>query len=539
MPVRIGSLAAGLLVVGTAWLPPLPSRVVAFDLLFDRFAVDGNVFGARDSVPDLVDDFDDGTLAPNWLRYTGTSSEAGTLLHTASPGGIIQIQGEYVEISNARSAQLVMDGSGSFTADADLLQSLPAVGEVLSISVWNEPTREVFSAALTNHDGLDFVQSVGPQIGNDLQTVDRRFPVDVGGITGPIVLRIVYDDDANTMRAAFSIDGGASFVTPFAPDPIPTPVASMILLSGLAFAPFSSTSTTSTTVAGTSSRTTSTVPFKTTCPENICVCLGGAGRYALIADGRARIYQARNANPTLLADACASRLQVSSFVNFAVTSTRDLFALGVPRGKGVILNGPVFVSGDVATSGGGVFVHPLANVSGAVDVGGNHPGLASCQQAQADAEAASQALGALPPTQHLGSIRESGNLVLSASPGLNVWSASEITLLGGNLFIRLAPDTDAVIINTARLFVRSGNGILGRGIWIVGANDALGADPARVILNVPGTGPPLVARGGLTINPPILAPHRRVKVGVGNVRALFGAAVTAAGAWVEPIGCPP
>jgi len=59
----------------------LPAGADAFHTTFDntaaRFELDGNPSGPQDGVPDLVDEFDDGVLAPNWFGQFGSPEETG------------------------------------------------------------------------------------------------------------------------------------------------------------------------------------------------------------------------------------------------------------------------------------------------------------------------------------------------------------------------------------------------------------------------------------------------------------------------------
>jgi hypothetical protein len=503
----------------------LAVEVSAFDLVIDRVEIDGNVFGPADGTPDLVDDFTDGVLGPSFTTYTATSFESGGFFHAASPGGVVTFNGTPFELSNGATVQEVADGAGSFTADAYLPAVAPPLGESVSLTVWNPTTTDIFSAVLTNWNGLDFVQSIGSGLPPPAYaTVDQRTPFDPDSATGAIVLRVVYDDGAKTLQAAFSIDGGGSFSAPFAAAPLPTPLDGPLLLSGLVTPP-GPPPTTSTSTTSTSTTTSTTVPFASTCPENVCVCLGEARRWAVVALERARIHQGpAETNALVDGDTCATSIRTSGAVLPSPTTTGSLFALrGAPR-KAIGVGGVTLVDGDVVTGGGGLFVHRLAEITGVVDLSGSHPGLGPCGQAHLDALAASAALAALAPTRNLGAV--AGVAELTADPGVNVWAATTIDLQDEELDIVLRPDTDALVINAPTVRLRSAT---------IRVDGAAGGDPARVVLNVPGRGPRITATLS-TLDPMLLAPERRVRMGA-FASTVVGRSVDAAGRHVRTV-CP-
>ena len=97
------SALAGLLAVA---IGSTAAAVESFEYTAERVEVDGNVFGPRDGVADLVDEFDDGVLAPLWAVSSGTVTESAGLLRLASPGLPIAIPGllpVYIESSSAGS----------------------------------------------------------------------------------------------------------------------------------------------------------------------------------------------------------------------------------------------------------------------------------------------------------------------------------------------------------------------------------------------------------------------------------------------------
>jgi hypothetical protein len=218
----------------------------------------------------------------------------------------------------------------------------------------------------------------------------------------------------------------------------------------------------------------------------------------------------------------------------ADTATRDLFLLKPTGTAAILINGH---ARDIVTRGGGVLMRgPTASISGTIDTSGTDPRLDSCAQAIADAAAASALLAGLPPTRDLGSIRlRNEHMVVAADPGVNVWTAAEIVIrapgpdgITNGLHVSFAPDTDAVIINVARLKV---NGI-GSGIYATGSGDE-----TRLIVNLPGPGPTAIVKGYGRVEGFLLAPERKVHE-TADMFQIFAGQLHVRGGDVTPIACP-
>jgi choice-of-anchor A domain-containing protein len=287
----------------------------------------------------------------------------------------------------------------------------------------------------------------------------------------------------------------------------------------------------------------SSTPAGAACPQSPCDCVGEARSFAGIGARTARLASGRyGSGAEAEGDLCAPSVVVSSvpFPLGSDTSTRNLVALK-PTGIAAIITGGSQVAGDVVTGGGGVIQKTLATISGVIDTSGTDPRLASCAQAIADAAAASALLAALPPTRDLGSIRlrsdlvDIDNLVLHADPGVNVWTATEIQVrapypdfIANGVHIVMAPDTDAVIINTSRLKL---NGV-GSGIYVSG----IGED-SKLVVNVPGAGPTVVVKGYGEVEGFLLAPERTVRA-TAFMSPIFAGQLRLQGGTVDPIACP-
>src|SRR3990172_3612275 len=86
----LGLLAAGLL---AAFAPAAQASHTAFEYGVDRFEADGNLHGPADGTPDVVDEVDDGGLAPLWQRFFGTLSGGDGFMLLQSPGTHFAIPG--------------------------------------------------------------------------------------------------------------------------------------------------------------------------------------------------------------------------------------------------------------------------------------------------------------------------------------------------------------------------------------------------------------------------------------------------------------
>src|SRR5512147_2059258 len=96
----------------------LPSPAAAFHTIFDytvdRVEVDGGPYGSADEIPDFVDEFDNGTLDPDFTVSAGTARVADGLLHLTNPGTHIPF-GAGVDVSEVAGTALLHDGGGDFT----------------------------------------------------------------------------------------------------------------------------------------------------------------------------------------------------------------------------------------------------------------------------------------------------------------------------------------------------------------------------------------------------------------------------------------
>jgi hypothetical protein len=212
-----------------ALLPSLPvaAGAITFSSSVDRFEADGNEFGSADGVFDLVDEFDDASLAPNWAILLGSATEAGNVLTFHDPGVVAPLVGLPQEISVVEASTDVADGAGDFTLTSYWDPTpLPVNRQFFFQFYAISPVVEAWGFTVNNFDaataplvGTPVGYSIGVQrvfpLGNQLPPVASYVTVNPASITGRIVLRMSFDDDTNLMTYAFSLDGGTTFQSPF------------------------------------------------------------------------------------------------------------------------------------------------------------------------------------------------------------------------------------------------------------------------------------------------------------------------------------
>ena len=91
-----------------------------FSSSVDRFEVDGNAFGPHDGTLDFVDEFDDGTIAPDWTPLYGTNVESGGVVTLKNPGFDIVIGTASLDVSNIENETEVEDHSVGDPAPLEL-----------------------------------------------------------------------------------------------------------------------------------------------------------------------------------------------------------------------------------------------------------------------------------------------------------------------------------------------------------------------------------------------------------------------------------
>jgi hypothetical protein len=256
------SLATIVAVVLTlAGARPAAAFHTVFEFRADRFEIDGNALGAADGAPDLVDEFSDGSLAPNWYNPFGTAFENGGFLVLTNPGTHYPSpDGTLVDVSIGAStnAARVYDGSGDFTAIAYWDPVVPDLGHHYHFSAFTYGGagglyNEIFGLAILRSDaGLQVEQhltEIDQYAGIYQNTMLDYVSIDEADVTGRIVFRIDYDDATNTATSSFSLDDGGTWQSPFASAPIfqGRTVGQFLLSADPTAGPSGSTTTSTTT----------------------------------------------------------------------------------------------------------------------------------------------------------------------------------------------------------------------------------------------------------------------------------------------------
>lgn len=253
-------LAITILWIGALLIMTGRVNATPYSFIVDRFEVVGNLPG------NVVDEFDDGSLDPLWeIREPGGPTavvEAGGVVTFSNPGSVEIEDGllrrEFSHIySRPSSTLLVEDGAGDFHGTSTWAPIIPGQNQFYHMNLIRHFHFESIGIAVTNfmpgvadHFGVPAGPSVILAREFDVQGV----PIMPGDIIGDIALRLAFDDDANLYTGAFSLDGGATFLSPFSavtPTPggpsladwrlgaeswevIPEPSAFLLLGSGLA-----------------------------------------------------------------------------------------------------------------------------------------------------------------------------------------------------------------------------------------------------------------------------------------------------------------
>lgn len=216
----------------------IASQANALEFNVDYFQVTGNTVGNR------IDQFDGSGLL-NWIVDNGTVIESGGKAIIKSPGDIsvVSIGGctmthEESEIDTIdNSVFRISIGSGDATALSKWLPSaIPGTNEIYRMGAdvnffdasFNYIGEDYFISAIINAEtsfadlygidtGLNFVferRSVG--LAGEITRNIQYAPISISP-TDDILLRLLYDDASNQFSAAYSLDGGINFQSPFTP----------------------------------------------------------------------------------------------------------------------------------------------------------------------------------------------------------------------------------------------------------------------------------------------------------------------------------
>jgi hypothetical protein len=212
----------------------LPVNIAPYAFSMDRFEVVGNSLGS------FVDEFDTNALDPSiWAIRNPTVVESGGVVTFSSPGTVQGGCGGGYCVS-AESSGIALDytpafgGQGDFTWNTAWLPSLPEPNQFYGMSFSYQCAPGVshcdggvgmlvgnaegsVAQALGVSSGLNvwFIRGTSPSVLHP--DVQQAAAISSGDITGEILLKIAFDDNTDVFSAAYSLDGGTSFQTPFSP----------------------------------------------------------------------------------------------------------------------------------------------------------------------------------------------------------------------------------------------------------------------------------------------------------------------------------
>lgn len=181
----------------------------------------------------LSDDFDDGVISP-WEITFGTASEAGGVASLTSPGthSVVTDGGAFSVFLDRSDIQLDVDWAavGEFSVTSAWVSAVPGPGESFGQFIQRDVgggavvdtvlviamVAPSVAATLGLSPGLQLIQYQQQQTGGitDWLTIEGVL-VDEVDVTGDVLFRTVLDGSGNYTHSV-SLDGGSSFVTPFA-----------------------------------------------------------------------------------------------------------------------------------------------------------------------------------------------------------------------------------------------------------------------------------------------------------------------------------
>ena len=196
---------------------PAAAFHTVFDFSIDRFEADGNMLGALDGSPDLVDEFD--APSSDWYTAYGTSSVSGGRLHVQNPGEHFPgPDGTTLDFTEVAGQRHVGTGHGDFTATAVFDAQIPPEGHFYHFTLYTFGGglyfNELFGVDIQTLNGVTRIEqhlvilNLSAGIYSTVQTEGRTITADDLG--AQVHFRVTYDDDTATMVSAFSLDGGVT-----------------------------------------------------------------------------------------------------------------------------------------------------------------------------------------------------------------------------------------------------------------------------------------------------------------------------------------
>jgi len=270
--IRMGHLVLAGLLTATLCVGQARAFHTIFNFQVDRFEVDGNAAGPHDGTPDVVNEFDDGVLAPDFYNAYGTAFESGGYLVLTNPGFHAPSPlGGTIDLSVAASLGLsrIQGGDGDATVTSYWDPTPPPLDQsyhcTFFVTVAVGGFQQIMGIGIANRAGtLEFEQHRADLNQSTFAYQNLVFdflPISPGDITGQIGLRLDYDDTTQFVTGSVSLDGGATWTSPFPArelSDLATDDAQVILSADPE--PGSGGGTTTTTVSPTTTTSTTLVP---------------------------------------------------------------------------------------------------------------------------------------------------------------------------------------------------------------------------------------------------------------------------------------
>lgn len=202
-------------------------NAATYSFSVDSFQVTGNLPGS------IVDDFNNGSIAPLWEVYDPTVVETGSTVTFSNPGTIVSpvqigtlsnISSEMSYIGSLSSLQM-LNGSGDFLGSTTWTASVPDLNQFYVMGINNVTTDEDISIGIYNFDSafanaFGVPQGLGVLFGRfgDVGTGDfdaQGVSIMLSDIMGDILLGLSFIDATDMFSGAYSLDGGTTFANPY------------------------------------------------------------------------------------------------------------------------------------------------------------------------------------------------------------------------------------------------------------------------------------------------------------------------------------
>lgn len=221
------------LLIASVAVSPASGGHSVFSFRVDRFEIDGNVNGSgnADGSADLIDEFDNGDLAPNWQVLWGTVAEHDGYVFLTNPGSHYAEADLWPDLVFDQSVVFTAfplgDGLGDFVASSTWEADPVTINNYncfLMLASGSTLIREIVGPCVSNLDpavaaiigypsGLAISQAHlrVPQMGSPDWLPPQTISIQPEDVTGQIAFRIAFDDASNTVSTSISLDGGSTF----------------------------------------------------------------------------------------------------------------------------------------------------------------------------------------------------------------------------------------------------------------------------------------------------------------------------------------